>query len=570
MKRTIFLKTFSGIFLTIIIITVLILFICFQAIKNDYKEKITMNLYNIIDVLTPSVIHYLDNQLDLNHLLSVVSRDSDVRFTIILENGEVAADSEKDFRLMENHNNRPEIIKAKQYQAGISTRYSSSLKAEMIYVAKKIYYNKEVIVVRTSFLMSDLHILTNNIFLNVLKFVLILLLISSLVCMLFAKSLSIPLKSLAKASGQIAEGNFSARVYLDNRDEVGFLANRFNLMAEQLDSQMKELYQKKEELNNIINSINEPLCVINREGKIVLHNTSFNLFTMHEHLNDGYYWEAVKQPQIREMIRNSYEKEGNYTTSLQLGEKHLLINISRVLSKDETIYIIYDVTEIKSLENLKKNLIENVSHELRTPLTAIKGFIETLEPEKENNKRILEIIRRNTERLINITKDLLLLSKLENNLELDVIEFSLFEIAEDVLTMFSKTIRDKKLSFAVIKPEKDFLIKADRFKIEQLIINLVQNSLQYTEQGFVELELNVKDKKDLYIRVSDSGIGISKDHIDRIFDRFYVVNKSRSKKFSGTGLGLSIVKHIVLINDGSISVKSEENKGTSFEIEIPI
>jgi two-component system phosphate regulon sensor histidine kinase PhoR len=226
---------------------------------------------------------------------------------------------------------------------------------------------------------------------------------------------------------------------------------------------------------------------------------------------------------------------------------------------------------MKELERIKRDLVSSVSHELRTPLTSIKGFAETLEEEiDEKNRHYVEIIRRNTDRLINIVRDLLLLSQMEEaGVEIEMEEVDLKGLAENTVRIFDGQLKEKGLAlFLEIEPDLP-AISADPFKIEQLLINLLDNAIKYTDQGEVRLSLRRDDRK-VVIEVRDTGIGMLKSKLSRIFERFYVVDKSRSRKTGGTGLGLSIVKHIVLLHGGEIAVESEPGKGSRFLVRLPL
>jgi two-component system phosphate regulon sensor histidine kinase PhoR len=227
---------------------------------------------------------------------------------------------------------------------------------------------------------------------------------------------------------------------------------------------------------------------------------------------------------------------------------------------------------LKKVENIKKDFVANVSHELRTPLTAIKGYIETLEEEVPSEQlRYVETIKKNTERIIHIVDDLLTLMSLEDaSSKLIVGEVDLNELINQIIPTFKHKLEEKNLKIEVIC-EPDFpKIYADAFRLEQVFINLVDNAIKYSEKGTIRIELSRKDEDTVKIIVSDEGIGIPLEHQDRIFERFYTVDKSHSRRQGGTGLGLSIVKHIILLHDGNIQVSSEPGKGTKFIIHLPI
>ncbi|MBC7195598.1 MAG: ATP-binding protein, partial [Caldisericia bacterium] len=233
----------------------------------------------------------------------------------------------------------------------------------------------------------------------------------------------------------------------------------------------------------------------------------------------------------------------------------------------EVLYTIFDITSIKKFEEIKRDFVRDASHELKTPLTAIKGFVETIENEVKN-KRYIEIIKRNIDRTINIINDLLTLSKLEEKRELEIEEFDFKDVLNSVLKIFEKKINEKGLKVLVNIEGEDTKILGDQFKIEQVLINLIDNAINYTDKGEIKITFYKENNKAIF-EIEDSGIGIPKEHIERIFERFYTVDKSRSRKSGGTGLGLSIVKHIILLHKGEIEVKSEVGKGTKFKITIP-
>jgi len=235
--------------------------------------------------------------------------------------------------------------------------------------------------------------------------------------------------------------------------------------------------------------------------------------------------------------------------------------------------------EFKRLEQIKADLVANVSHELRTPLTAIKGYIETLENEntsREERNHFLSIVKRNTERLINIVSDLLVLSEIENRNSLfrddprqDFEDIDVGEIVFSSLEAVKNNALDKKLNTVLDIEESLPPLKGNRFLLEQMIINLMDNAVKYTPEGGTIGIRCFKSNSELVLEVFDTGIGIPKEHIPRIFERFYRVDKTRSRKLGGTGLGLSIVKHIVILHGGKIEVQSEEGKGSRFIVTIP-
>jgi two-component system phosphate regulon sensor histidine kinase PhoR len=278
----------------------------------------------------------------------------------------------------------------------------------------------------------------------------------------------------------------------------------------------------------------------------------------------------MRCPDFSDLVKKVMEERKNRIQEIEFKNKYYLCSITFLGSKEEMVAVLYDITELKNLERMKKDFVANISHELRTPLTAIKGFVETLEEEEDiKNVQYLEVIKRHTDRLMHIINDLLLLSELEQTGSSLVTEnVNLVTLAENILKVFEQGAKVKGIQLKLQAGKDLATIQADIFKLEQMFINLLDNAIKYTEKGEVSVTLTQVDTKSV-IEVQDSGIGIPASHLPRIFERFYVVDKSRSKKLGGTGLGLSIVKHIALLHGGTIDVESSQGIGTKFTIVLP-
>lgn len=573
MKKTIFLKLFSGYFFLILILSSVILIFSFITIREHYINVLTVNLKNQASVLRLKIVPFLiEKHFDkLDVLVRQLGKEIDSRITIIDINGIVLSDSVENKKLMENHKNRAEVIDALNGNTGTSLRFSSTAKEKMLYVAIPIKENNKIIgVLRLSLFLKQVNTLLDSLKMKIINIVLIVIIISLIFAYVLSASLSKPIKSLADASRQIAKGNFNTKIFLKSTDELKELSDSFNYMTEEVKALFAELSRQKEELNSIISTIQEGLLVLDKEGKIILCNKSFEDIVKNGHIKGKLYWEICREPELSELVKRVWKDRENLTGEIQLYDKKYLFSATFFSIKEEIIILLHDITEIKNIEKIKKDFIVNVSHELRTPLTAIKGFVETLEGTTEKkNKQYLEIIKRNTDRLISIVKDLLLLSELEDKgLNLELEKVNLKKLIEDVVKIFEQKTKEKKLPIKINVNDEVLDIKADFFRLEQLFINLIDNAVKYTEKGEIAISVN-KNGENIIIKIEDTGIGIPKEHLSRIFERFYVVDKSRSRILGGTGLGLSIVKHIVLLHNGSINVESTVGVGTSFTIFLP-
>jgi len=341
-------------------------------------------------------------------------------------------------------------------------------------------------------------------------------------------------------------------------------------MNEEMQRLFSELGQQKEELNSIIHSLQEGLLVLDKQGRIIRANESFWRIAGTQPMEGKLYWQTMRNPRLTELLKKVGTEKRNFMEELTLGNRIFMCSVSPLGGGEEIVSIFHDITEIKNIEKIKKDFVINVSHELRTPLTAIKGFAETLRKEVDTTpgKKYVEIIERNTNRLINIVNDLLLLSSLEEKPVLELEDIDLRDFLENVIKIFDQRLKDKRLSLVVDLKENLPTIKADSFKLEQMMVNLLDNAIKYTDHGEIAISAGVQENR-VRIQVRDTGIGIPKENIPRIFERFYVVDKSRSRKSGGTGLGLSIVKHIVFLHQGTIGIESIPGEGTTVTVTLP-
>ncbi len=573
MKRSFFSKIFIGYLLIIFALSSLILVLSLNTIRDFYRDTLTAHLKTLGYTLNPEVVELLGtgraNQLD--DFIKKLGSRIHTRVTIIATDGTVLADSDENPKSMENHSRRPEVAEALQGNTGKSVRFSSTADRDMLYVAVPIETDGKIAgVIRTSLFLKDIDNLLTRLNYHVAWISLAVVLIALLGALFISNGIVQPIKNLTSAARKVASGDFSVRVFLKSKDELRDLADNFNRMNEEMQSVFTELSKQKEELSGIIHSLQEGLLVVDKQGRIIRANESFQRLAGDQPVEGKLYWEAMRNPQLAELLMKAGTEKRNFMEEVTLGDRIFICSVTPLKGGEEIVSIFHDVTEIKEIEKIKKDFVTNVSHELRTPLTAIKGYAETLRKEVDTaqGKRYLEIVERNTNRLINIVSDLLLLSSLEEKTTLELEDVNLGGFLENVIRIFEQKLQDKGLSLAVdVKPNLP-TIKADAFKLEQMLMNLLDNAIKYTDHGEIAISAGVQENQ-VRIQVRDTGIGIPKENIPRIFERFYVVDKSRSRKSGGTGLGLSIVKHIVLLHKGTINIESALGKGTSVTVTLP-
>ncbi len=559
-------------FVIITITVTLILFVSFTEIRHHYIDTLTSTLTEKANILAPTVTSMLhEHDIDrIDSFVDSMGELANIRITVVDTAGVVLGDSKKDPHMMENHRNRPEIMAAYAGRIGTSIRYSTTLKQHMLYVAIPIVKDGHLLgVLRTSMSLHRIDYLLGRLRSKILRYSIIMLLIMVIITTYFTKRISAPIREMLNVVHEMSSGNLSVRIHSTSRDEIGRLANAFNHMATEMERMFHEITVEREKLHTIIANLHEGLLVMRQTGTIILVNNSLKNIVGNTAVGK-FYWQVLRYPDFMKLIEQLLQSRQPTHSEVVIDDKTYLCSATMTPTYD-IIVVFHDITEMKQLERMKRDFVVNVSHELRTPLTAIKGFVETIE-EMTNDTQIqhyLQIIKRHTDRMINIVADLLTLAKLEDKtIQLDKQKIYLPDIASDVIKIFTPNAQRKGLTIEMKLHEPIPEIEADPSLLEQLIINLIDNAIKYTDEGKVVLEISHNDNF-VKLTVKDTGIGIPAEHINRIFERFYVVDKSRSKRHGGTGLGLSIVKHIVLLHNGKIDVKSTPGKGSTFTVYLP-
>jgi two-component system phosphate regulon sensor histidine kinase PhoR len=574
MKNSLFARVFAGYLLIILAFAAVSLFAFTDIFRELYYRSFTDNLANLGLFLRADVAASLEqgDYARLDALAGKVREGTGARLTVIDPEGKVAADSHENRLVMENHRNRPEIVQALAGRKTVSRRYSSTLNRDVLYVALPLLKDGAVIaVIRTSFSPGDIRI-PRLVMARMVGMWALFSLVALAAALLVSRSVSHPIRDLTSAARRLASGDFNTRVFLKRNDELRSLADTFNSMSRELESAFEELKRQRAELKSIIDSLREGLVVVDKRGSIIYCNESLKaLLGNGAPLEGRLYWEALRQSQFVELMEKARSGKLSAVEEVEIEGKVMLCSASHITPDDEAVLVLHDITGMRELERIKRDLVSSVSHELRTPLTSIKGFAETLEEEVgEENRHYVEIIRRNADRLINIVRDLLLLSELEekDSAFLEIEEVDLHALAVNTLRLFEHQAGQKGLALSLDCPAGLPSVQADPFKIEQVLVNLLDNAIKYTDTG--EVVLTIQVGREAMIEVRDTGIGMPKEKLSRIFERFYVVDKSRSRKTGGTGLGLSIVKHIVLLHGGQISVESTPGTGSRFLVRLPL
>ena len=552
--------------ITLVVITVIFALVivtsCFIGLVNistikDAKE--TLAIYNECVARED----YKDSKL-----LSLYKfKDNLVRFTVINKDGEVIFDNE--IAKLDNHNNRQEIIDAFKNGSGSSVRYSASLSTSMVYVATKIDDNT---VIRSSVPVNNIRVFTSGTLKYYIAIILLVFVLSLFLAVKLVKIIVYPINELQKVTSKIENGDLNKRAIIYNYDEIGFLAQTFNNIADQLEIRIIDSLDKKNKLEAILESMESGgIAIDNNENIILINSYSQKLFDLKEDNIGKKISDCIIDYDLINFIREIPEIGTKEVKLFHPIERELRVKKSPIINYLNNsigiVITVQDITDIKRLENMRSEFVANVSHELKTPLTSIKGFSETLRyvDDSETKNKFLDIIDKESERLTNLINDILILSNIENIHKMESEYFNPGDVIENVLDMVKSQAYKKSI---IIKYNDCFNseILGSKDKFHQLAVNLIENAIKYSnENGIVKIDLTLEEQYFVF-KVKDNGIGIPKNDIPRIFERFYRVDKSRSTR--GTGLGLAIVKHIVKLFNGEISVKSKVGIGSTFTVKI--
>lgn len=399
-----------------------------------------------------------------------------------------------------------------------------------------------------------------------------------------------PLLNITQIAQNFARGNFARKADIVSSDEMGDLADAINTMGAELQSRMQIILDDKNKLDAIMANMHDAIITTDLQERIILiNNAAKTMFGISQvSLNKDYLWEKIRNEKlctlVREIVQSSTRIEDKTqairTSEIEIPspEKKLLQTHLSPIQIDKNTHgillVFHDITELRKLENTRREFVANVSHELRTPLASIKGYVETLlgnnSLRHEDTQEFLSIIMKHSQKLDNLIKDILELSRLDSHdLTIELHNLDIQPCIENIFSHYSEHCAGKNQTLELDIPHRIPTIETNEYLLRQLLTNLLDNAIKYTPKGG-RIGLKIEPvNKSVRFEISDTGIGIPQEHIPRIFERFYRVDPARSREMGGTGLGLSIVKHIVHLHHGSIKVESTVNVGSKFIITIP-
>ncbi len=527
------------------------------------------------------------NFLEVQALAEKLGEESKTRITIILPSGKVIGDSKENPLNMDNHRGRPEISEALESGRGVSIRYGITLKKESMYFAMPIKTNKTTLgIIRTSTPLIAIQKALWSIYTQVAIGFFIFVLLIAISSWWVSKTLSRPLELMKMQAQLIAQGDFSSRVRLNPSDpsELDSLAQAINEISIQLNQRIETVLSQKNEQEAVFSSMLEGVIAIDTDERILrINSAAYQILAISEKGVEGMaVQEVIRNAELQNLVLFSLKQDAPIGQEIEIQQEkgpYLFIQSAPLLdvqkNKCGVVVVINDITKLKQLEVHRKEFVANVSHELRTPLTTIQGFAETLlnpaVSDQQEKDEFIKIIHKQAARLGTILEDLLTLSRLEKEGEAREIELDLQKIKptlEGAISLCQSRASERKINVELACTD-DCTVKHNGPLIEQAVVNLLDNAIKYSNSES-QVSLAVRSTgRGITITVSDQGSGIAKAHLPRLFERFYRVDKARSRKMGGTGLGLSIVKHIALVHGGSVEVNSTINQGSIFSIHLP-
>ena len=508
------------------------------------------------------------------------------RITIIALDGTVLGDSEKHPRTMENHGTRPEILEAYKGQRGISIRFSNTLQTNMMYVTHPMMRENRIVgVVRVAMAETVLDETLNDIYVSIAVYALLIALFAALFSLFFARRVDRHVATIKEGAIRFAHSDLEYRFEPQPSDEMNALAESMNHMAEQLLERINTITSQRNEIQAVLSSMVEAVLVVDTDRNIVRMNTAAaSLFNCSASDAKGRPTsDVVHDTDLLNFIDAVLETREYQESHIVFGDTdERFLHANGTILRDAgnqllgALVVLNDVTRLEKLENIRRDFVANVSHELKTPITSIKGFVETLKDgameDRDSALRFLDIIVKHTDRLTAIIEDLLALSRIEQESDQEQIPVTWGHV-KDVLDGAVMVCRSKAMEKNIaINLSCDAVTQAsyNALLVEQAVVNLIDNAIKYSERGgSIDVSAHTENGA-LYLAVKDTGAGIPQEHLPRLFERFYRVDKARSRKLGGTGLGLAIVKHIVQAHGGAIEVESVHGEGSTFTIKIPI
>lgn len=586
-KKRLLWQLYPSYLLITIISLVAVTWYASESLKHFFLEQTASDLQVRARLFEIQVLEHLDpmDEKVVDLLCKKIGKSAATRITIILPSGKVVGDSEKDPSKMDNHVDRPEFIDALKGPSGTSIRYSRTLEKDMMYVGIPIKKKSHVLaVIRTSTPVNNMDLLLKSMKIKIAFGCLVASVFAAMLSLFVSRRVTRPIEQIKIWAESITRGEFHLRPQVTESEEIGALAESLNRMAVELRKHIDTVMRQRNEIEAVLSSMVEGVIAVDMEERVIsMNHAAARMFGCDLTKAQGRsIQEVVRNTVLQQFVKNALSSQEAVEMEIVLSsDAERFLNGHGTLLRDAegkqigALIVLNDVTRLLRLEKIRREFVANVSHEIKTPITAIKGFVETLRDgavkNPENAERFLKIIDKHVKRLEAIIDDLLRLSRIEQEAgteEVVLNEGRLKEVLENAIQFCEANAVARKIEVELSCAE-DIVAKFDPSLLEHAVVNLIDNAIKYSgEKKNVRVEA-VQEEKEIIVSVRDQGCGIEKNHLSRIFERFYRADKARSRQLGGTGLGLAIVKHIAQTHGGHVAVESTPGKGSTFAIHLP-
>jgi len=562
----------------ILLVTLILGFYIVRQSEDDYLEQLRADLLRQAGMASAALAPHLDDRQELQRQVRKMAEAGKIRITVVDFNGTVLADSETDPAGMENLRFRPEIKGALDEGSGWT---GSTRNPGLLYVAS--YYEPEQVVLRLAVPPDRIELSLAELRRTIITAVLLAGLAGLVLALWFAAGITRPLEDLTLAAARIARGDLNKRVLPRGKDEIAVLGRTVNHMADSLEEKVRELTWAKSRLESILNNMDSGVIVFNRAGRVELTNPTFrSLFGLKEsEIMGRRALEIIRDARFQQLLELSSREGEKAQMEMVMGqagsEKILEVfyaPIKRNGGYEGTLVVFHEITQLRRLERIRSEFVANVSHELRTPMTSVKGYAETLLDgaleDPKISRKFVGIINDEAERLTRLINDLLDLSRLESQaVVMRLAPVNPGKAVDNCLARLAPIYHAREIKVTSEVPEHLPPVWADWDWLQQVLGNLVDNAVKYNQVGGEVVVRATPENGGVRFEVQDTGPGIPRESLDRIFERFYRVEKARSRKMGGTGLGLAIVKHVVESHGGRLGVDSTPGLGSTFWFWLP-
>jgi two-component system phosphate regulon sensor histidine kinase PhoR len=557
------------------------------SLRGFYYAQVESDLEaraRLLEFQLPERFHGLDESY-LDSLTKSLGKLAGARVTLLLPSGEVAGDSEADPRTMSSHIGRPEVVEALAEGIGRSRRFSETVHHHMMYLALPVVDRGQTAgVLRVALPLSGIDQALWSVGFRIVLAGLVVALAAAIMSLYISRRFSRPLEEMQRGAERFAQGDLSYRLKIPGSEEIGRLAEAMNAMAAQLSDRIRSLAEQHNKQEALLSSMVEGVLAVDSEERLItLNRAAAELFGVQAAEVQGRsLQEVIRNPALQRFVRKALSSRGISEGELVLedGEERVLQAHGTVLQNGKeqeigALIVLNEVTHVRRLETMRRDFVANVSHELKTPITSIKGFVETLREgalkDPDAAERFLAIIAKQSDRLNAIIEDLLSLSRIEQEAEkeqIQVKECKLRDVLRAAIQDCEAKAAERQVKLA-LECWEELTAKLNHRLLEQAVVNLIDNAIKYSDAGST-VEIDAAGRNgEIVIEVRDQGCGIAREHLPRLFERFYRADKARSRKLGGTGLGLAIVKHIAQAHGGRVTVDSAPGKGSTFGIHLP-